>query len=234
MSFRVGARVRYIRDDSNVPKGSVGTVSPSDRGGSTGVEVIFDDVDKPPYHDGWVVPLGSIESVPFSVGDYVEYVGDRAVSSYEYPNKGDRGYVLPARDNESPTSVVVKWDNGLSAGMPDGGFSCDESRLILIEAAEQDFSESAGGEIDSVLDIAKKICYGDRNIDYGDPYDDYVKTAGFFSIILGTEVKPHQAAMMMICVKLSRLMHDPTKRDSIVDVAGYADVLDRIVKREFA
>lgn len=232
MSFEIGTRVRYTQSDSNIPVGTIGTVTPNRREYDNRTEVNFDGVENPPHYDGWLCGNSFLVQTEFAEGDYVEYVSTTNTHVLGAPKFGDRGYVLPSRSSESSNSVVVKWDSGLSAGTSDGGFSVGESSLIIIDAAPRE--ENSTGEIQSVLDIAKKICYGDRNIDYGDPYDDYVKTAAFFSLILGSEVKPHQAAMMMICVKLSRLMHDPTKRDSIVDVAGYADVLDRIVRTEFA
>lgn len=155
----------------------------------------------------------------FEYGERVRYIRDDVRPDDTIP-WGAVGTVIVGRKATYDGMTEVNFD--LVKNPPAfNGWMCSNESLELVV------------EIDSVLDIAKKICYGDRNIDYGDPYDDYVKTAKLFSIVLGSEVKPHQAAMMMICVKLSRLMHDPTKRDSIVDVAGYADVLDRIVKREF-
>jgi hypothetical protein len=80
----------------------------------------------------------------------------------------------------------------------------------------------------TILDEAKSLVYGDRNKQYGHPKDDYAKVATMWSAFLGVEITPHQAASMMIFIKMSRLAHEP-KRDTIVDIAGYAEVVARIL-----
>ena len=87
-------------------------------------------------------------------------------------------------------------------------------------------------EKQTALDVAKSLVHGDRNADYGHPLDDFTRTAKMWSAILGIEVKPEQVPLMMICVKLSRLTNDITKRDSIIDVAGYAETLDMVLKEQ--
>ena len=84
---------------------------------------------------------------------------------------------------------------------------------------------------ETVLDEAKRLVYGNRNADYGHPYDDYKRTAAMWSALFGTEITPQQAILGMIAVKLSRLANDHTKRDSVVDVAGYAECLSRVNRR---
>ena len=79
----------------------------------------------------------------------------------------------------------------------------------------------------SVCDEAKALVYGPRGDEYGHPYDDYARTAAIWSAILGVKVDAFEAAQCMIAVKLSRLCHQK-KRDSIVDIAGYAECLYRI------
>lgn len=84
----------------------------------------------------------------------------------------------------------------------------------------------------TALEQAGDYVYGDRNQDYGHPYDDYKRTAAMWSAILGVEVTPQKAILCMIAVKLSRLTNDVHKFDSIVDVAGYAECLSRVNRRE--
>jgi Domain of unknown function (DUF6378) len=79
--------------------------------------------------------------------------------------------------------------------------------------------------------IAHSLVYGDRNVDYGHPYDDYMKNAALWSPIIGTKITAKQCAMCMICVKLARLEH-ALKPDSVVDTFGYALVMKRIDERE--
>jgi nucleoside 2-deoxyribosyltransferase len=73
-----------------------------------------------------------------------------------------------------------------------------------------------------ILAEALDLTKGDRNVTYGDPQIDFLRTAAFWTQIFGTEVKPHQVALAMAALKLSRLCWSPAKRDSWVDLAGYA------------
>jgi hypothetical protein len=89
---------------------------------------------------------------------------------------------------------------------------------------------------ESILEEAQRLTHGDRAAAYGTPLDDYSKTAALWTVILsgagvlkeGASVAPETAALCMIAVKLSRLLHAP-KRDSAVDIAGYAWVYQEIV-----
>lgn len=83
----------------------------------------------------------------------------------------------------------------------------------------------------SILSEAQGLVHGDRNNDYGHPYLDYKRTTEIFKAWTGIELTPSQGAMFMVCVKLSRLGHK-WKRDSVVDAAGYLEVLRMIQKEE--
>lgn len=78
---------------------------------------------------------------------------------------------------------------------------------------------------------ANNIVHGQRRQDYGHPYDDYDRVAKMWSAILGVSVTPRQAALCMICIKLSREVH-AHKEDNLVDICGYALVTEMIVERE--
>lgn len=83
----------------------------------------------------------------------------------------------------------------------------------------------------SVLNEARDLITGDRNNQYGPPTQDFARTAdllnalgyqredatGMFHNILASDV-----ALIIAQVKVSRLMHSRGKRDSWVDLAGYA------------
>jgi hypothetical protein len=49
--------------------------------------------------------------------------------------------------------------------------------------------------------------------------------AARWSLTLDHPVTPAQVMLCMIDLKLTRLAHDPTHRDSLVDVIGYAALL---------
>lgn len=79
----------------------------------------------------------------------------------------------------------------------------------------------------TVLDEAKRLVYSDRAKDYGHPLDECDRIAGFWSIILRADVRPEQVPLCMIAMKISREMN-ARKRDNAVDIAGYAECLNRI------
>jgi len=82
----------------------------------------------------------------------------------------------------------------------------------------------------NILDEAKSLVHGDRGQDYGPPWTDFARTAKMWEVILGCHVDPHQVALCMIAVKMSRLVNRPEKRDSWVDIAGYAECGDWTVE----
>lgn len=73
-----------------------------------------------------------------------------------------------------------------------------------------------------VLDEARGLITGDRNAQYGDPIQDFRRTAELWSTYLGISLQPYDVAAMMALLKLSRIRWSPEKRDSWVDLAGYA------------
>lgn len=92
----------------------------------------------------------------------------------------------------------------------------------------------AFGTPDSISQEAHSLVYGDRNKAYGHPYDDYKRTSGLWEALLGLEpgaIGPYRAALMMALMKASRAAYQ-YKRDSLVDLAGYAECAHRIHRRE--
>jgi hypothetical protein len=98
---------------------------------------------------------------------------------------------------------------------------------------------SGGGEKknQSVLQEAGTLITGDRQAQYGPPTQDFERTAAMWTALFkhklreGEVIRPQDVAWSMICVKLSRLQHKG-KRDSIVDIAGYAECGWKCVENE--
>lgn len=83
---------------------------------------------------------------------------------------------------------------------------------------------------DSVTADAYRLVYGDRGIAYNHPAMDYARIVDIFRAITGIELSPEEGVLFMKCVKLSRIANGleegfPAEmfRDSIVDLAGYAE-----------
>lgn len=80
---------------------------------------------------------------------------------------------------------------------------------------------------ESVLDEANKIIYGDREKTYGKPSKNLDTIAKFWGEYLGIQLEAKDVAVMMILLKTARLRNDINHRDSIVDICGYAALIER-------
>lgn len=79
----------------------------------------------------------------------------------------------------------------------------------------------------ALLSEATELVTGDRNNSYGPPTQDFQRSSEALNAYGyrgpdGRLLQAHDIAIMVMSVKLSRLMWTPQKRDSWVDVAGYA------------
>lgn len=63
-----------------------------------------------------------------------------------------------------------------------------------------------------------------RGEHYGEVSADFSRVAKMWSCLYeaGRDIEPHEVAMHMICIKLSRLVESPGHRDNWLDIAGYA------------
>lgn len=84
----------------------------------------------------------------------------------------------------------------------------------------------------SVLDEASKIIHAERNKMYGSPYENHKAIAALFNAATGMELTAREAAVFMICVKLSRMATSPEHRDHYVDLIGYAAIAWECTKLE--
>ena len=85
-------------------------------------------------------------------------------------------------------------------------------------------TETAMNRRSELLREAETLVNGDRNNAYGPPDQDFQRTADLWTIYLNGRriIEAHDVAIMMALLKISRLSWEPTKRDSWVDLAGYA------------
>lgn len=72
-----------------------------------------------------------------------------------------------------------------------------------------------------ILKDAEHLINNDREKDYGHPKINHGRIADLWSVIFGHEVTPHQVALCMALVKVSRLVQTPDHADSYVDGAAY-------------
>jgi hypothetical protein len=70
----------------------------------------------------------------------------------------------------------------------------------------------------------------ERRAAYGHSKTMMASVARRWSETLGQTVTPEEVVLCLIDLKLVRLAHDPQHRDSILDVAGYAAVLEEVAR----
>lgn len=78
-----------------------------------------------------------------------------------------------------------------------------------------------------ILTHAAKIL-NERQDEYGDPVELLTTIAGRWSITTGERITREQVVLCMIDLKLARLAYGPRHFDSIVDVIGYAVLLNEL------
>ena len=80
-----------------------------------------------------------------------------------------------------------------------------------------------------ITEEATKLTHAHRIGDYGHPRDDFGRTAKMWEMVLGIKIEPWQVGMCMMAVKFSRACNKP-KRDNLVDFAGYAETVARVLE----
>lgn len=89
-------------------------------------------------------------------------------------------------------------------------------------AADGLLSIAAPAVHDEILDTAKTIINGDRRDDYGSARQSFETIATLWSVVLNHAVTAHDVALCMVQLKVARALVSPEKRDSYVDMCGYA------------
>jgi hypothetical protein len=80
---------------------------------------------------------------------------------------------------------------------------------------------------DSILLEADNILNGDRNEQYNNPNESFAVYAEILKSTFGIELTPVEICKVQMAIKLGRLKYK-YKRDSAVDLCGYAEILDRL------
>lgn len=79
----------------------------------------------------------------------------------------------------------------------------------------------------SILKQAYKKIHGPRQREYGNPSDNLKRTARIASHLTGKNLDASDVVKVMMAIKLSREAHKH-KTDNLVDLCGYADILQQI------
>lgn len=72
------------------------------------------------------------------------------------------------------------------------------------------------------LQEVEKIVCKDRSATHGSPEQNFENIAALWSTFKGVQFTSKDVAAMMVLVKLGRIIHNPSHRDSWIDIAGYA------------
>lgn len=99
---------------------------------------------------------------------------------------------------------------------------CAALRNALTEAAEATKAQRDKTVRESVLEEAISITTGEREQEYGTPENNLADIAALWSVVLGVEVLPYQVGLCMVQLKIARAREGRGKRDTYVDMAGYA------------
>lgn len=142
--------------------------------------------------------------------------GDRVIG-YRVDGAGPfQGTVFPKDSCTLRNETNVQRDDD-SEGVGPEYFKTDTLRRVVPE-------DSPRSEI---LDEAKKLITGDRNLSYGTPTQNFQNTADLWNVQLrhklkdGEEFTGTDVALLMTHLKMARLIASGTKRDNYADAIGY-------------
>ena len=83
----------------------------------------------------------------------------------------------------------------------------------------------------NILDSAKNILFGDRDSDYGDFVQNFKEISVISKILTRKDLTPEDCCKVLIAVKLAREGYKH-KEDNLIDLCGYANILNEIYKNK--
>lgn len=72
----------------------------------------------------------------------------------------------------------------------------------------------------------------DRSESYGGPKDNFERSQALKALVRDCPHDGVREALEMICVKMSRMVHDPYHEDGPIDIAGYARTITMVLDEE--
>jgi hypothetical protein len=82
----------------------------------------------------------------------------------------------------------------------------------------------------SILNDAQTILNGSRNVDYGDPVENFNRIATIANL-MGAQVTTLDCVNVLIALKLSREAYTH-KEDNLIDAAAYLEIKQRIIESQ--
>lgn len=92
---------------------------------------------------------------------------------------------------------------------------------------EMDAIQNPKPEVKSILTEAESIVNGDRDVQYGNPNEAFKEYSNILEATFGIKLTPAEICKVQIAIKLGRLKYKH-KRDSVVDLCGYSEILNRL------
>lgn len=110
---------------------------------------------------------------------------------------------------------------------PNGKYSIDFMKGY--EKGIREFNQIEDTIYPSLFSEAEKLISQDRRVEYGSAKESFERIAKVWSVLLRVEISAKQVAECMIAFKLLRENHQH-KRDNLVDLMGYAGLIEQILK----
>ena len=128
---------------------------------------------------------------------------------------------------------IHKWVSSFVCECGTTDSSCTECNILTRHSCPKEWKKAGIINRGEVLDEAKRLTYGDRNVSYDEPRINHKRIGVILGIVLeryveqaqpGDPVPPEVAALCMAAMKLARLSAKPNHLDSAIDLAAYAAI----------